>query len=55
MMEATQTEMLLSQAAEIAKRTFIDPTENAVLEIFRRLSYEMDCSEAERGERRVMH
>ena len=52
----TKTESLLSQAADIAKRIFIDPSEQAVLEIFRRLSYEMDTAECERGESRgAMH
>lgn len=53
----TETEKLLRNAAEVAKRTFIDPTETAVLAIFHRL-----CDEADRqapgwskGERETPH
>ncbi|WP_165609304.1 hypothetical protein [Achromobacter insolitus] len=38
----TETEKLLRQAAEVAKRTFIDPTEHAVLKIFEELCGERD-------------
>jgi len=38
----TETEKLLRQAAEVAKRTFIDPTEQAVLRIFEELCAERD-------------
>lgn len=38
----TETEQLLKSAAEVAKRTFIDPTEAAVLEIFKELCAERD-------------
>lgn len=39
----TETEKLLKEAAEVAKRTFVDPSEAAVLDIFREL-----CAERER-------
>ncbi|MFU2050566.1 hypothetical protein [Bordetella hinzii] len=39
----TETEKTLKTAADIAKRTFIDPSEGAVLDIFREL-----CAERER-------
>lgn len=45
----TQTETLLTQATEIAKRTFIDPSELAVMKIFDRLAYELDCSAPDMG------
>jgi hypothetical protein len=38
----TETEQLLKNAAAVAKRTFIDPTEAAVLEIFKELCAERD-------------
>lgn len=38
----TETEKLLKNAAEVAKRTFIDPSETAVLEIFKELCAERD-------------
>jgi hypothetical protein len=38
----TETEQLLKNAAEVAKRTFIDPTEAAVIEIFKELCAERD-------------
>lgn len=38
----TETEKLLRNAADVAKRIFIDPSETAVLEIFRRLCCEQD-------------
>lgn len=38
----TETEKLLKNAAEVAKRTFIDPTESAVMEIFKELCAERD-------------
>ncbi|MFY1939507.1 hypothetical protein ACOTCW_29200 [Achromobacter xylosoxidans] len=38
----TETETLLQNAANIAKRTFIDPSETAVLEIFKELCAERD-------------
>lgn len=37
-----ETEKLLKEAASIAKRTFIDPSEEAVLEIFKELCAERD-------------
>jgi len=37
-----ETEKLLKEAASIAKRTFIDPSEDAVLEIFKELCAERD-------------
>ena len=39
----SETELLLKDAAEIAKRYFVDPTEQAVMQIFGRLSFERDC------------
>ncbi|MCP1404277.1 hypothetical protein [Achromobacter insolitus] len=39
----TETEQLLRTAADIAKRTFTDPSETTVLELFKEL-----CSERER-------
>ncbi|WP_286936158.1 hypothetical protein [Achromobacter sp. UBA4530] len=41
----TETEQLLKNAAEVAKRTFIDPTESAVMEIFKELCAERDRME----------
>lgn len=38
----TETEQLLKNAAEVAKRTFIDPTEAAVMKIFKELCAERD-------------
>ncbi|WP_185844199.1 hypothetical protein [Bordetella hinzii] len=38
----TETEKTLKTAADIAKRTFIDPSEGAVLDIFRELCAERD-------------
>lgn len=38
----TETEKLLQNAADVAKRTFIDPTESAVMEIFKELCAERD-------------
>ncbi|WP_238920913.1 hypothetical protein [Achromobacter xylosoxidans] len=38
----SETETLLKSAADIAKRTFIDPSEAAVLEIFKELCAERD-------------
>jgi hypothetical protein len=38
----TETETLLSQAQDIALRAFEDPTESAVMDIFRRLCCEQD-------------
>ncbi|MGK4923144.1 hypothetical protein ACSLUB_11460 [Bordetella hinzii] len=38
----TETEKLLKEAAEVAKRTFVDPSEAAVLDIFRELCAERD-------------
>ena len=46
----TQTEALLKQAADIAQRQFKEPSEAAILEVFRRLAYEFDTVEAERAE-----
>lgn len=40
----TETEQLLKNAAEVAKRTFIDPSESAVMDIFRRLCDEIDAA-----------
>ncbi|WP_429941845.1 hypothetical protein [Achromobacter xylosoxidans] len=37
-----ETEKLLKEAASIAKRTFLDPSETAVLEIFKELCAERD-------------
>ncbi|CAB3909426.1 hypothetical protein LMG26842_05786 [Achromobacter dolens] len=38
----TETETLLTQAQDIALRAFEDPTESAVMDIFRRLCCEQD-------------
>ncbi|WP_287820120.1 hypothetical protein [Achromobacter sp.] len=38
----SETEKLLKSAADIAKRTFVDPSESAVLEIFKELCAERD-------------
>jgi len=38
----TETEKLLKEAAAVAKRTFLDPSEDAVLEIFKELCAERD-------------
>ncbi|WP_238925075.1 hypothetical protein [Achromobacter insuavis] len=38
----SETEKLLKNAAEVAKRTFLDPSETAVLEIFKELCAERD-------------
>ena len=52
----TNTEKLLTQAREIAERGLGDkPSEQAVLEVFRALGYEMDQARGADAERRVMH
>lgn len=53
----TQTEQLLKSAADIAKRTFVDPTETAVLAIFHRLCDEVDRAAPSwsEGERETLH
>ena len=38
----TETEKILKTATDIAKRTFVDPTESAVMELFRELCAERD-------------
>lgn len=38
----SETEKLLKNAAAVAKRTFVDPSEAAVLEIFKELCAERD-------------
>lgn len=38
----TETEKLLKVAAELAKGTFLDPTETTVIAIFQRLCCEQD-------------
>lgn len=38
----TETETLLTKAQDIALRAFEDPTESAVMDIFRRLCCEQD-------------
>ncbi|MFY1862031.1 hypothetical protein ACOTB5_29400 [Achromobacter xylosoxidans] len=41
----SETEKLLKNAADVAKRTFIDPSEAAVMEIFKELCAERDRME----------
>lgn len=41
----SETELLLKDAAEIAKRYFVDPTEQAVMQIFGRLTFERDVKQ----------
>lgn len=38
----SETEKLLKNAADVAKRTFVDPSEAAVMEIFKELCAERD-------------
>lgn len=40
----TETERLLREATEIAKRHFLDPSEQAVMQIFSRLSFEQEAA-----------
>ncbi|WP_182835611.1 hypothetical protein [Bordetella avium] len=40
----SETEKLLNAAADMAKRRFIDPSENAVMDLFRRLCEEADAA-----------
>ena len=48
----SETELLLKDAAEIAKRYFVDPNEQSVMQIFGRLSFERDFLQTEGEERR---
>ena len=50
--EVSETELVLKDAVEIAKRYFIDPTEQAVMQIFGRLSFERELVQNERDEHR---
>ncbi|CUJ41834.1 Uncharacterised protein [Achromobacter xylosoxidans] len=56
-MEMTETETLLTQAQDIALRAFEDPTESAVMDIFRRLCCEQDEARMSRDmeSRGVLH
>lgn len=38
----TETEKLLNHAQDIARRTFVDPSEAAVMDVFRELCAERD-------------
>ena len=40
--EMTETEKLLNNAQDIARRTFVDPSEAAVMDLFRELCNERD-------------
>lgn len=40
----TETEKLLLNAQDIARRTFVDPSESAVMDLFRELCAERDRS-----------
>lgn len=53
----TETEKLLKVAAELAKGTFLDPTESAVIAIFQRLCCEQDEARLSRDmeSRGVLH
>lgn len=54
----TETETLLTRAQDIALRAFPEPTELAVMEIFRRLCVETDEARMQReyvGESGVFH
>ncbi|MBO9331846.1 hypothetical protein GHR37_22115 [Achromobacter xylosoxidans] len=42
MKNLTETEKLLNNAQDIARRTFVDPSEAAVMEVFRELCAERD-------------
>lgn len=42
MKKLTETEQLLQEAQNIARRTFVDPSEKAVLDIFDELRAERD-------------
>lgn len=42
MKKLTETEQLLQHAQDIARRTFVDPSEAAVMEVFRELCAERD-------------
>lgn len=42
MKKLTETEQLLQHAQDIARRTFVDPSEKAVLDIFEELRAERD-------------
>ena len=45
----TETETLLTQAQDIALRAFEDPSESAVMDIFRRLCCEQDEARMSQG------
>jgi len=48
---ATETEKLLQQAQDIARRAFVDPSETAVMDVFHELCAERDrfsCADGER-------
>ena len=45
----TETETLLSKAQDIALRAFEDPSESAVMDIFRRLCCEQDEARMSQG------
>lgn len=45
----TETETLLTQAQDIALRAFEDPSESAVMDIFRRLCSEQDEARMSQG------
>lgn len=40
--DMTETEKLLTHAQDIARRTFVDPSEAAVMDLFRELCNERD-------------
>lgn len=42
MKKLTETEKLLNHAQDIARRTFVDPSEAAVMDLFRELCNERD-------------
>lgn len=53
----TETETLLSRAQDIALRAFDEPSESAVMDIFRRLCCELDEARMAQGteEHGVLH
>lgn len=51
----TETEFLLREAREIARRTMGDASEEFVLIVFQRLCAEMDVMPEGMGDERVLH
>lgn len=53
--EMTETEKLLNHAQDIARRTFVDPSEAAVMDLFRELCNERDRMAWATDDRAAVH